>query len=130
MTPADLRILCTALGFTVVVLKGNQNHKDSARRALGFANLIEAFCNYTIPHLGAAMNENEAYRLDEMIDGLKADLRSRGDADLQKSRRTLFRLYDRLRERCAAFASDEMLANRVLELLEAELEHGKGDGAA
>lgn len=130
MTPQDLRILCTALGFTAVVMKGGENQKESARRALGFANLIEAFCNYTIPQLGAAINENEAYQLDETIERLKADLRTRGEADMQKSRHTLFRLYDRLRQRYAAYADDDMLADRVLELLDAELQHDSGSGSA
>ena len=130
MTPQDLRTLCTALGFTAVVINGGERQKDSARRALGFANLIESFCNYTIPNLGAAVNENEAYQLDEMIETFKAGLRERGEADLHISRPALFRLYDRLRQRYAAYADDDMLADRVLELLDAELEHGNGGGAA
>jgi hypothetical protein len=46
MTSPDLRTLCTALGFTAVVMKGQEGSQDGARRALGFAHLIEDFCTY------------------------------------------------------------------------------------
>lgn len=126
MQPEDLRILCTALGFTAVAVKGNPAAPDGARRALGFANLIEAFCTHTVPSLGAAANENEAWRMDETIEKLKTGLRSEGSAPLNHSRATLFHLYDRLRTRYAAFATDDMVADRVLELLDAELENEGG----
>lgn len=125
MNPADVRVLCTALGFTAVVLKSDAKQLDSVRRALGFAHQIEAFCNYAIPQLGEAANENEISQCDEMIEKLKNDLRSEGIADLQKNRQTLFRLYDRLRQRYATYASDDMIADRVLELLDAELEQDR-----
>lgn len=128
MTPADLRTLCTALGFTAVVIRGHENRKDNARRALGFANLIEAFCTYTIPHLGEAVNENAAYQLDAMIEGLKRDLYSKGSANLDKSRAILFQIYDRLRQRYAVYANDDMIADRVLELLDAELAYDGQSG--
>jgi hypothetical protein len=126
MNPADLRTLCIALGFTVVVVKGDDKQNDGARRALGFANLIENFCIYNLPPLGEAVNENEAAQLDDIIETLKNDLRGAGHADLHKDRKTLFRLYDRLRQRYAAYADDDMVADRVLELLDAELERGNG----
>lgn len=124
MNPSDLRIICTALGFTAVVMKDGEQQTDSARRALGFANLIEAFCNYTIPQLATASNENGTWQADEMIDKLKADLQTRGETDLQKSRQTLFQLYDRLSERYTTYATDDMIADRILELLDAEMENG------
>jgi hypothetical protein len=46
MTSVDLRTLCTALGFTAVVMKSQRCRRNSARRALGFAHLIEDFCTY------------------------------------------------------------------------------------
>jgi hypothetical protein len=48
MTRDDLRILCTALGFTAVVLKGEQT-QDQAERARAFARLIEEFCLLSMP---------------------------------------------------------------------------------
>lgn len=50
MTPADLRLLCTALGFTAVVMRGEKlPKKDGALHATGFANLIEEFCRASVP---------------------------------------------------------------------------------
>jgi hypothetical protein len=50
MTPADLRLLCTALGFTAVVMRGEKlPKKEGALRATGFANLIEEFCRASVP---------------------------------------------------------------------------------
>jgi hypothetical protein len=72
MTPADLRTLFAALKFTAVVMKGHHTHNDGTRNVLGNADLIEVFCNYTTPHLGAAVNENEIYQLDDIIEKLKA----------------------------------------------------------
>jgi hypothetical protein len=123
MNSSDLRTLCIALGFTVVVIKGDEKHQDGARRALGFASLIEDFCAYNFPQPADAVNENQASELDITIEKLKSDLRGAGQADLQKDRQTLFQLYDRLRQRFAGYADDDMVADRVLELLDAELEH-------
>jgi hypothetical protein len=50
MTPTDLRVLCTALGFTAVVMKSETTpRKEGARRAREFARLIEEFCRETVP---------------------------------------------------------------------------------
>lgn len=50
MTLTDLRLLCTALGFTAVVMQGGEiEKKDGALRATGFANLIEEFCRVSFP---------------------------------------------------------------------------------
>lgn len=55
MTRDDLRIFCTALGFTAVVMQGGEHQKDRALRATGLANLIEEFCRSAMPEL---LNEN------------------------------------------------------------------------
>ncbi|MDX2028076.1 MAG: hypothetical protein SFW62_05525 [Alphaproteobacteria bacterium] len=50
MTPRDLRLLCTALGFTAVVMQGGKiSKKEGAQRAADFATLIEEFCRLTLP---------------------------------------------------------------------------------
>jgi hypothetical protein len=50
MKPADLRLLCTALGFTAVVMRGEKlPKKEGALRATVFANLIEEFCRASVP---------------------------------------------------------------------------------
>lgn len=55
MTTIDLRVLCTALGFTAVVMQGEKiPRKFGALRATAFANLIEEFCRSTVPEAFAA----------------------------------------------------------------------------
>lgn len=56
----DLRVLCTALGFTAVVIKdGKLPRKEAAQRALKFAELTEEFCRLSLPEtFGAAGEEN------------------------------------------------------------------------
>src|SRR5580658_8456231 len=50
MKLTDLRALCTALGFTVVVIKDGEVPKaEGARRALEVAGLIEEFCRISVP---------------------------------------------------------------------------------
>lgn len=44
MTPTDLKILCHALGFTVVVTQSNYVPETGAARARELALLIEQFC--------------------------------------------------------------------------------------
>lgn len=45
MDAANRRFLCTALGFTVMLLRGETiPDGERAARALGIAGLIEAFC--------------------------------------------------------------------------------------
>ncbi|MDR3448778.1 MAG: hypothetical protein P4M15_03355 [Alphaproteobacteria bacterium] len=116
MTPDDLRLFCTALGFTAVVIKGPPQAQDNARQALDFAHLIEAFC------LRAA-NQDVPQGLDEEIERLKSALRNEGSTDLHKDRATLLHLYERLQQRHALYASNDDVADRVLELLDAELDN-------
>lgn len=52
MTPTDLRILCTALGFAAVVMQGGRPpKKESNLRAAAFAGLIEEFCRASLPEV-------------------------------------------------------------------------------
>lgn len=48
MTPNDFRILCTALGFTIALLK-DVELDEQALRAQAIARLIESFCQVTVP---------------------------------------------------------------------------------
>jgi len=48
MNRKDLRILCTALGFTAIVLKEGSS-KDMAARATALARQMESFCIYSVP---------------------------------------------------------------------------------
>jgi hypothetical protein len=61
LTQADIRFLCTALGFTAVAMQGRAQDKDSALRATAFAGLIEEFCRGHIPEMaGSARVEADA----------------------------------------------------------------------
>ena len=119
MSPEDLRLFCTALGFTAVVMRGDAQAKGNAARAAGFAHLIEAFCLRTL----SPANQDDPWNADEVIESMKSDLRGKGEADMDKNRDSLLRLYDNLRRRYIAYASDDMIADRVLELLDAEIAH-------
>ena len=58
MTRTDLRVMCTALGFMAVTLKGEKLPKnDAALRATVFARLIEEFCLTSVPE---AITDEEA----------------------------------------------------------------------
>jgi hypothetical protein len=54
LTQADIRFLCTALGFTAVAMQGKAQDKDSALRAAAFASLIEEFCRTHVPEMAGA----------------------------------------------------------------------------
>lgn len=62
LTQADIRFLCTALGFTAVAMQGKAQDKDSALRAAAFASLIEEFCRVHVPEMAgaAALAANDA----------------------------------------------------------------------
>jgi hypothetical protein len=132
MTPADLRTFCTALGFTAVVMQGNTG-KDNAARAQDIAVLIEEFCRTTLPDVFLSEEVAPVARddapIDRMIDRFKTELRDNQVASLPQDRETLLRFYDRLQLRQAwrhqkpfyAAAPDDLIANRVLSMIDEEL---------
>ena len=124
MTPEDLRILCLALGFTTVVAEQDMVATDCGRRAVGFAALIESFCAQAIPNLKTVANQEEASRVDQLIENLKYDISTKGEVNVQKDRNTLRQIHDRLRQRFSAYADDGMIADRVMEMLDDELNYG------
>ena len=58
MTREDLRILCTALGFTAVIMKDVPGD-NQAVRAVSIARLIESFCLLTEPEAFGAPSDDE-----------------------------------------------------------------------
>ena len=65
MTPTDLRILCTALGFTAVVMQGGRPpKKESNFRAAVFAGLIEEFCRATLPDVFGEVEKHSNQNLN------------------------------------------------------------------
>ncbi|HUY67999.1 MAG TPA: hypothetical protein VMV79_01700 [Alphaproteobacteria bacterium] len=72
MTSLDLRALCTALGFTAVVMKGGRvSSREGALQAAAFARLIEDYCRTAAP---------EAFHQDGMTNFGVAPL-AQGDFD-------------------------------------------------
>jgi hypothetical protein len=55
MKPHDVRLLCTALGFTAIV---SREGKVSKKEAVSFAKLIEDFCQSVVPEAFEAANGN------------------------------------------------------------------------
>jgi len=126
MTPQDLRILSTALGFTAVVMQGeNISKKDGARRATGLANLIEEFCHTALPDsfgAGAAtVFRGDTKQTDRLIERFKGNLKDGKTIDLPHDRDLLLQLYDRLYQRHRSHATDNLIADEILHLLDEEL---------
>jgi hypothetical protein len=121
MKTIDRRYLCAALGFTAVILQKDDKRKDGIERASRLATLIDAFCQQTLLAMPTVQQDNSPW--DSVIEKLKSDLRTDGAADLEKNRPTLLALYERLLERYLNYATDDMIANRVLELLDWELDY-------
>jgi hypothetical protein len=51
MTLTDFRLICTALGFTAMVIQDGKKvpNDEASIRAAGLAKLIEEFCRHTMP---------------------------------------------------------------------------------
>ena len=127
---ANRQILFTALGFTAVVIQGASG-ADGAARAVGFAHLIEEFCRETIPNAfgGESHASSGQSDIDRKIEEFKSDLIERETALLPEDRASLLAFYDRLQTRKTqsqqkAFyetAPDDLIANRVLTLIDEEI---------
>lgn len=65
MKPRDWRVLCTALGFTAVVMQGGRMSKtEGGLRATKFAGLIEEFCRVSLPEAFAEKGEEKVLVVD------------------------------------------------------------------
>jgi hypothetical protein len=139
MTPKDLRILCTALGFTAVVAREGPG-KDEASKAMALGRLIESFCLTALEEASAgtvpdlADLDVDPAAIDDAIDRYKADFRDKEAARLPPDRATLLQFYDRLLQRKTrweqrhfyATAPEDMIANLVAKLVEEEIDHEEG----
>ena len=91
MTRTDLRVMCTALGFMAVALKGEKLPKsDMALRANVVARLIEQFCLTSVPEAITDEGANAASTSDNtaecMADAIVEIIKDIGDClpqDLQ-----------------------------------------------
>lgn len=134
MTPAQmLRANCTALGFLAVLLKDVPEEKQ-ASRAKAIGRLIESFCWVTVPDALGASNENifdesDPAIIDAAIEKYKAQLIGEESAPLPEGRDALLSFYDRLAIRAHRrleknfyeMGHEDIIANRILELAEAEI---------
>jgi hypothetical protein len=69
----DLRTLCNALGFTVVVIHGHgmiRRKGEATRRALNFARLIEEFCLAQIENRAEPSREGSMAIVARMVDAI------------------------------------------------------------
>jgi len=128
MTPNDLRIHATALGFLAVLMRDLPRDKQ-AQRAVSIARLIEAFCHETVPE---AFDHNHSHYADgsavteRLLDGYIAELRETGSALMAFDRPTLLKMYELLHIRQLrhdqrefyASGHDDVIANRVLQMAE------------
>ena len=133
MTNVSLKTLCTALGFTAVVMRGGElPKKDAALRATGFANLIETFCLEATPDAPANLDRVE---IDMVIKKFKDAMNRSGSASLPQDRAALVAMYDRLlqkkarRERSHFYdtAHDDLIANAILAMIDEEISHDEGE---
>jgi hypothetical protein len=101
MTRTDLRVMCTALGFMAVALKGEKLPKaDMALRANAFARLIKQFCLTSVPEAitekdanAASISDNTVERMADAIveiikdigDCLPQDLQDKGFTPTQSN---------------------------------------------
>ncbi len=71
MERTDIDVLCAALAFTAVAIKGEDKMPDGAARAAGLAYLIKEFCRMSVP---------EAFEDDEVdfARGAGADVAPQG----------------------------------------------------
>ncbi len=134
----NLRLLCTALGFLAVVMKDGNGTCDGADKAKKLAGFIEAFCHEALPEeFGeeAQLSPFSDRYIDEMIDEFKRQLVEKGEAHLPQHRGTLIHFYQQLMARQLlrresnffSLAPDDIIANRVLALVDEEINADEED---
>lgn len=123
MTRTDHQLLFTALGFLAVVMKGEDTKKDGAKRATALAGLIESFCYTTVPDAFENFPEMDGGMIDQMIDWAKAKMGYGEPAKLPDNRNLMIRMYRRLQERHRRYATDDLMADEIVHLLEEEIKH-------
>lgn len=142
MTPNDLRILSTALGFTAVAIQPSEEELHlRATMAKTLALMIEEFCRINVPDAFSVANDilgdsDNPAAIDEAIDRFKVALHENEEARLPQDRKILLQFYDRLQQRKMrweqshfyATAPDSLIADNVLKMIDDEIEQD-GDAA-
>ncbi len=132
MTYTDKRILFTALAFLAVVIKGKESSaaEAAAEQVRQVAELIEAYCMGNVANVSGAVSEyTEASEIDQLIEAYVIELRDDEAARLPDSKQALVKMHDRLHYRKArrirrefyASATEAVLADLVLALLDEEI---------
>jgi hypothetical protein len=134
MTRYDQRILFTALAFVAIISKdGEKLHGDSAQKIMQLSGLLGKFCVENVPPLFHQVEFAEdpgAGELDARINRHVRELREKHETRLPEDKETLLQFYERLQVRKSrrmqsefhAQATVEMLADRVLDYLDEEIE--------
>jgi hypothetical protein len=131
MTQEDQKILFNSLGFLAVLLRGESDQQDNAKRARGLAWLIEEFCR-TVDQKGFAQ-ENDLSddplsdaRLEDWIKQFKTKLQIEGEAMLPEDRASLLRIHklleDRANQKARQNLPTELLADLILQMIDNEIE--------
>ena len=126
MTRDDLRILSTALGFSIVIT-GDVPQGKQALRATTIAGLIESFCKASLPDIFAGDSSDSfkpASATEHLLERYIAELREHGSAPLDFDRKTLLDVYDlllaqKVRRANKEFydsAPNDMIANLVVQM--------------
>jgi hypothetical protein len=126
MSVNNFRLLCTALGFTAVIVKNNIPEENRAARAIAIARMIEEFCRVAHPDL--FKDEAEEAELDQIIEDLKdEELHIAQLADLTGNKNLLHRVYDRLLQHHREYATDAMIVGEIEHFLGEEIHHKTED---
>ena len=132
MTQNDLRILCTALGFSIVIT-GDVPAGKQALRATTIARLIKSFCQTSVPEALADEHSRQvtpAAEAERLLERYIAELRDHGSARFDFDRNTLLEMYEllltqKLRHSQKEFydsAPDNVIANRVLQMADEKIQ--------
>jgi hypothetical protein len=131
MTRNDLRILCTALGFSIVIT-GDVPQGKQALRATTIAGLIESFCQTSVPEAFADEHSEQmtsAAEAERLLERYIAELREHGSARFDFDRKTLLGMYEllltqKLRHSQKEFyesSPDDVIANRILQMADEKI---------
>ena len=134
MRRKDWKIIFTALAFVAVIgKKKSMNGIELKQDVLRLAELVDEFCAAHVGSTAAFVSDDaDAVLMDEMIEKHLRELRDEGVTHLPEDRQLLIKLHDRLRTRKArrrdrdfyGFASEDSMADSVLEFLDDELDTG------
>jgi hypothetical protein len=137
MNRTDRKIMFTALAFFAVAVKGGKNADmpNDGDRVRELALAVESFCDENVINVVSPVSdETGTLLIDQLIEKHKSELRDDEVTRLPEDRLTLVKMADRLEHRHIrkkrrefyGSATEDDIADRVLELLDRELEDQGG----